>query len=282
MFNFASVSNSSIGEIRLDVTQSEEHESDLTITENPIESGAKVVDHAYLNPKTITISGTMVDHSHVSASEILGSVLPIRGITDFLDVVPIPGVTKAIGVATHAIAKAQTAVSMVRQVGDAIADVKELAPWIPDFGISDLLGSDGGSRVQKCYSDLITSQKNGEPITIKTQLKTYENMLIQKVAVSQDKVGSAIFTISAREIFIVENVYTKGKTSGANSKATDKTPSGKVKSGRAKNQASTKSNLGNTKAKPLSTAGSKASAGAVSSNVPKQKSALKSFKDRFF
>ncbi|MFC2558526.1 MAG: phage baseplate protein, partial [Haemophilus seminalis] len=40
MFNFAQVSSRSIGTIMFDVVTTEDHQSDLSITENPIESGA--------------------------------------------------------------------------------------------------------------------------------------------------------------------------------------------------------------------------------------------------
>ncbi|WP_262054232.1 hypothetical protein [Haemophilus parainfluenzae] len=39
MLNFAQVSNRSIGTITFDVVTTEDHQSDLSITENPIESG---------------------------------------------------------------------------------------------------------------------------------------------------------------------------------------------------------------------------------------------------
>lgn len=42
-----------------------EHNSELQITEHPIETGAAVVDHAYLKPKTLTVTVGMSD-VHIS------------------------------------------------------------------------------------------------------------------------------------------------------------------------------------------------------------------------
>lgn len=44
-----------IGPIPVAVVIRETHRSSLGITENPIESGASVTDHAYVNPKSITL-----------------------------------------------------------------------------------------------------------------------------------------------------------------------------------------------------------------------------------
>ncbi|MEX4374464.1 hypothetical protein MY539_09300 [Haemophilus influenzae] len=61
-------------------------------------------------------------------------------------------------------------------------------------------------------------------------------MLIQSVAVNQSQDGSATFTITAREIFIVETQTAQSKSSA----------SGKSKSGRAAAQSATKSQQGAT------------------------------------
>ncbi len=56
----ASVVNRAVGTFHFDVVTSEGHDSTLRLTENPIESGAAVADHAVLEPKEITINGVMV------------------------------------------------------------------------------------------------------------------------------------------------------------------------------------------------------------------------------
>lgn len=44
------VSGRSIGEITFDAISNEDHQSELTITENPVESGALIADHAVVKP----------------------------------------------------------------------------------------------------------------------------------------------------------------------------------------------------------------------------------------
>lgn len=44
-----------IGPIPISVILSERHNSSLGITENPIETGAKITDHAYVEPKRLTL-----------------------------------------------------------------------------------------------------------------------------------------------------------------------------------------------------------------------------------
>lgn len=45
----------SLGPVPLDVVAREYHESRLSITTNPVEAGADITDHAYLEPKRLTI-----------------------------------------------------------------------------------------------------------------------------------------------------------------------------------------------------------------------------------
>ena len=44
-----------LGPILFDAVLSEDHESDVEITSNPIETGSEVNDHAYIKPKKVTL-----------------------------------------------------------------------------------------------------------------------------------------------------------------------------------------------------------------------------------
>ncbi|WP_338404442.1 phage baseplate protein, partial [Xylella fastidiosa] len=44
-----------IGTVTLDAVIEETHQAELRITENPVESGAMIGDHAVLMPQTVTI-----------------------------------------------------------------------------------------------------------------------------------------------------------------------------------------------------------------------------------
>lgn len=239
MFNFAQISNRKVGSITFDVVTTEDHQSDLSITENPIESGAAIADHAVIQPKQVTINGIMVDHDHNTFGLDLPYVGNIRGGLDFLNHLPFPCavVTKT----TQTIARAGRLISqaagMVQSGINAVNQVRQIAPFLPDFGLGELFGELGGdSRVQKCYADLLACQKSGETIDIQTGIRLYQNMLIQSIAVNQSQDGSATFTITAREIFIVETQTTSNSTSAA----------GKDKSGRAATQSVAKTQQGTT------------------------------------
>ena len=242
MLNFAQVSNRSIGTITFDVVTTEDHQSDLSITENPIESGAAIADHAVIQPKQVTINGVMVDHDHSTFGLDLPFIGNIRGGIDFLNNFPLP--VKVITQTSQTIARAGRAISQVAgaysQAKSILNQARTIAPFLPDFGLGGLLDSSAGDgRVQKCYADLVACQKSGETIDIQTGINLYKNMLIQSVAVNQSQDGSATFTITAREIFIVETKTAQSKSSA----------SGNSKSGRAAAQSATKSQQGSTQPK---------------------------------
>ena len=242
MLNFAQVSNRKIGKITFDVVTTEDHQSDLSITENPIESGAAIADHAVIQPKQVTINGVMVDHDHSTFGLDLPFVGNIRGGIDFLNNFPLP--VKVITQTSQTIARAGRVISQVAgaysQAKNLLNQARTIAPFLPDFGLGGLLDSSAGDgRVQKCYADLVACQKSGETIDIQTGINLYKNMLIQSVAVNQSQDGSATFTITAREIFIVETKTAQSKSSA----------SGKSKSGRAAAQSATKSQQGSTQPK---------------------------------
>lgn len=242
MLNFAQVSNRKIGKITFDVVTTEDHQSDLSITENPIESGAAIADHAVIQPKQVTINGVMVDHDHSTFGLDLPFIGNIRGGIDFLNNFPLP--VKVITQTSQTIARAGRVISQVAgaysQAKSILNQARTIAPFLPDFGLGGLLDSSAGDgRVQKCYADLVACQKSGETIDIQTGINLYKNMLIQSVAVNQSQDGSATFTITAREIFIVETQTAQSKSSA----------SGKSKSGRAAAQSATKSQQGSTQPK---------------------------------
>lgn len=65
--------NSAIGPIPVSVVIRESHTSSLGITENPIESGAKVTDHAYVEPKKVSL-----DFADQSAAETYNTLVQFQ------------------------------------------------------------------------------------------------------------------------------------------------------------------------------------------------------------
>ncbi len=226
-----------IGNVMLDAEIAEGHTSDLRITDNPVESGAEVSDHAVLMPKTFTIEGVIVDYEP-SVGRLLGlSAMVPRSGADFLNLLPM-----AVSFATstdQAKEFASRALSSYTGAGAGLVAgaSRALAPWLPDFAqvASDMTGS--GSRVQRIYESLLQLQKSGATVDIQTGLRLYKNMLLPMVSGLEDQGGSLRISIAARELFVVELKM----TSGVN------VPSaGSKKSGRAGAQSAAKSSKGST------------------------------------
>ncbi|WP_257000774.1 phage baseplate protein, partial [Xylella fastidiosa] len=125
-----------IGTVTLDAVLEETHHAELRITENPVESGAMIGDHAVLMPQTVTIAGIVVDYqpqrSPAPAAEEHGAE-PLRVLTDR---VPFP--TDLMPFTAQALRVAQRELSSV--IGHATAPqsdgqpaVRPLADWLPDY-----------------------------------------------------------------------------------------------------------------------------------------------------
>lgn len=69
------MSGRSIGGIIPDVTIEEHHTDTLTITEHPIEKGASVSDHAFLNPSEVTMRVAWSSSRSLANSIVTGTIL---------------------------------------------------------------------------------------------------------------------------------------------------------------------------------------------------------------
>jgi len=135
-----------------------EHTSSLTITEHPVEIGAAVTDHAYLNPAILVMEIGMSD---VSASLVEGQF------------------------------------------------------------------EGGWSRSARAFEILQEMQRNRVPVQVVTRLKTYQNMLIETIAVPDDHTTlyGLRATVTLREVFMAQ---TKTVKVSANPHVTDTTPMGEL------------------------------------------------------
>ena len=85
------VASFSVGSFTLDCQLEESHESNLTVTENPMESGALSSDHSYLEPKRYGVRGIIVNYEPFALAQKLTGEMP------FLKSLPLPlGVGAAI------------------------------------------------------------------------------------------------------------------------------------------------------------------------------------------
>lgn len=197
----ASVITRTIGDFMLDCTVREEHTSSLRLTKNPVESGADIADHAILEPKSLTITGVVVGYEppqHIK--NLLGFD------TSILDEYPLP-----IEI-TASVNQAEAILGQYMSLGESVKDkaTKAIAPWYPNSGIGSADQSKTLDRVGRAYDSLLAIQKSGETIDVQTGIKLYKNMMITNVGISQDKPGSAEFTLTVEEIFIVENQTAQG------------------------------------------------------------------------
>ncbi|MGF6878355.1 phage baseplate protein [Paraburkholderia sp. MM5477-R1] len=232
------VLRTAIGTITLDVVTDESHTSDLEITENPVESGAEVADHAVLKPPDVVISGTIVSYEPPANASLLGRAVNIRSVSDFLDVIGTPGTFESFTADTVARANRELT-SFVGSTANAVAGIvapRALAPWLPDFS-SWFAGDEsaGENRIAQIHESLLALQKSGSPIEVQTMSRLYEDMLLKTVAMEQSSIHSAVLTVTCRRIFIVETKRGSGLS----------VASGTNKSGRASKQSASATQKGN-------------------------------------
>ncbi|WP_051396132.1 phage baseplate protein [Ignatzschineria larvae DSM 13226] len=196
--SFGMISGDS-GSFSFDVVTMESHTSSLRVTENPIETGSNISDHAVLEPKEITINGVMVAYNKPPSfsSGSLGLSFPEFSLP--FDVSPV--FDKALDVANDFTGSLMSGAS-----GQAINIAAE---FLPNFQ-TPLADFSGGDRVKNAFDNLLSLQRSGTPVTLTTYSKQYENMMITSISFDQDKEFSGEFSITLREIFIVESKIGSG------------------------------------------------------------------------
>lgn len=236
LFSSIQISHSKIGDIVLDAITSEQTTSNLDISDSPIESGAVITDHVALQPVEITITGVVVEQEPILLSSLAG-LNPLRSGLDFVN-------------SLASVSSAQDILAMPKNLVDAVKttaqdakktvqSIRGKTPFLPDFNILEKIDSTGvQSRPRRVIDELLKLQQQGEPVSITTRLKTYENMLLSSVSVTEDPSGKIEVSITAREIIIVETQTKKNE---------DKKTAGKIKGGRAKEQAQPVQKQGETK-----------------------------------
>ncbi|MCX8566830.1 MAG: hypothetical protein ON057_001557 [Glomeribacter sp. 1016415] len=226
-----SVLHRRIGTVTLDATLAEQHQSVLRISENPIESGALIADHAALEPKQVTITGIVTDYQPPPAipTGMTGSLL--RQSPDFFNQLPLPTEVKSVTMQSASRIRRElgSAHNVQQSTATALQPVRPLAPWLPIGSGIDSTASN--ERVQQVYEALLDLQRSAETIEIMTGARLYSNMLLQAISLNQLQEGVAEFTLTCREIVIVNTHAIAGikRASGrAGKQAASKTQKGKV------------------------------------------------------
>ncbi len=230
-----SVTHRRIGTVTLDATLAEQHQSILRISENPIESGALIADHAALEPKQVTITGIITDYQPPIAHQAGFTGAFLRKSPDFLNQLPLPTEVKSVTLqaATRIQRELGSTQSYTHTMATALQQARPLAPWLPTWSGIDSTASN--ERVQQVYEALLGLQKSAELIEIMTGARLYDNMLLQSISLNQMQDGVAEFTLTCREIVIVTTHSIAGV---------------KQASGRARQQAATKTQKGKVQLQP--------------------------------
>lgn len=187
------------GTFSLDINTVEQHTSKLRVTENPIENGANIADHAVLDPKEVTVNGLVVSYevNTPSIDRMLGYDFPEY---------PLPMEVRTITeqaekqLRRYYESRNQT---IEKTVNDVVAD------FLPDYQIPNL-NNMSSDRISDAYEKLLAIQRSGEPVTLQTNSRQYKNMVITSVGLTQKQNTSGEFTITFREIFIVETQTANG------------------------------------------------------------------------
>ena len=190
---------SEAGTFSLDINTVEQHTSKLRVTENPIENGANIADHAVLDPKEVTVNGLVVGYevNTPSIDSVLGYDFPEY---------PLPMEVRVI---------TEQAEKKLRQYYESHYQAIEktvnnvIADFLPDYQ-SPLLNNLSSDRISDAYEKLLAIQRSGEPVTLQTNSRQYKNMVITSVGLTQKQNTVGEFIITFREVFIVETQIANG------------------------------------------------------------------------
>lgn len=190
---------SEAGTFSLDINTVEQHTSKLRVTENPIENGANIADHAVLDPKEVTVNGLVVGYevNTPSIDSVLGYDFPEY---------PLPMEVRVI---------TEQAEKKLRQYYESHYQAVEktvnnvIADFLPDYQ-SPVLNNLSSDRISDAYEKLLAIQRSGEPVTLQTNTRQYKNMVITSVGLTQKQNTVGEFIITFREIFIVETQIANG------------------------------------------------------------------------
>ena len=187
------------GTFSLDINTVEQHTSKLRVTENPIENGANIADHAVLDPKEVTVNGLVVSYevNTPSIDSILGYDFPEYPLP--MDIRPITEQAEK-QLRRYYESRNQT---IEKTVNNVVAD------FLPDYQTPNLNNS-SSDRISDAHEKLLAIQRSGEPVTLQTNSRQYKNMVITSVGLTQKQNTSGEFTITFREIFIVETQTANG------------------------------------------------------------------------
>ena len=175
------------GTFSLDINTVEQHTSKLRVTENPIENGASIADHAVLDPKEVTVYGIVVSYE-TKQNSITASIDKLLGVDD--SEYPLPMKIRPI---------TEQAEKQLRRYYESRNQT-----------IEKTVNNVVADRISDAHEKLLAIQRSGTPVTLQTNTRQYKNMVITSVGLTQKQNTSGEFTITFREVFIVETQTVNG------------------------------------------------------------------------
>lgn len=182
-----------------DVVTIEQHASKLKLTDNPIESGTKITDHAILEPKELTINGILVGYS--PSKKNVSNTTKSYSFNNYRLPIDIKTMTPQLERQVSQISSSYSVITPKDRQVDT-----DFLPTYRNVN-NDLSSSD---RVANGYEMLLNLQHSGELLTFQTSLKHYFNMMIVSISASQQKMMTGEFSIVMREVFVVNTQKASG------------------------------------------------------------------------
>lgn len=185
-FIFANPRKAKIGVMELDASISESHERSTTITENEVEDGAVISDHAKLNPIKLNLEALISD----SPLTLFNSIAGLGAST----------------LASRASGLVGTAVSTAASFG-----AKKLIESGKAGSVEGIVSNNRTKNPEDAYKYLCELWANRTPFTVQTALQKYDNMMIENLSIPRtaNNGKSLRFSVSLKQITIVESAVVK-------------------------------------------------------------------------
>jgi hypothetical protein len=231
----------SFGGYSTQVTVSEQHTDEMTITSNPVERKAMISDHAFKMPAQLTVEmgwsayQAGVDNGTVTIdvaaqTNANPNLATAKAYTQFRTVVSAIGGSNAVGVLSSAYRGASLSGASASQQIQSMYDT--VRPTVAAYGgsaaiavldntFTNIKKSDSNARATDqsfvgqqalidLYQKLLVMQSNATIIEVQTGKRLYQNMLIKSLRTTTDQRTENVLLISAtlQEIILVDTLVT--------------------------------------------------------------------------
>lgn len=207
---FWELPSGSFAVIEYDAVTSENHNTDAAITDHPVEVGANITDHVRTEPtrvsQEIIITNTPVNEGTVTDMVQVGLIL--------LTKTQVQLETKGrarVGSATVSRGFVQPfrGPGLPRIHDTPRATASDTMDVSTGTSISVLEGFSTADRVRAVYEALIELQASGQPLTLVTDLKEYEDVLIKSIGVPRTASASIRVQLEFKKVRFVSTQSTE-------------------------------------------------------------------------